>query len=137
VGKLDDLIYYVDKATGQTLGRKAFTFTDHPGQPAFRSAQQQIYALHPSKDYQLNLIDYIRAYNNLPQNRYQPLRTWSNAFNKLMYALQKKLPGQVDLQTITRSQIIQQNLPCRTVKAAIQAGLLPEVKDYERWDKEI
>jgi len=136
-GNVDDVIFYVDKLTGATLARKMFTFKDHKGQPPFRNAQKQIYAIKPSRGYQLNLIDYVGAFNLLPENKYQPMVTWSNAYNKLMYAMRKAMPGQVDLKTITRAQIYAQNLPCLTVKAAIEAGLLPMVKDYERWDMQI
>jgi len=40
-------------------------------------------------------------------------------------------------QTITREQIFSQNLPCKTLKDAIDAGLLPRVNGYERWQAEI
>lgn len=136
-GKSDGLIYYFDKKSGVTLARKEFTFQNHPGQPPFRSAQKQIYTIQPDKFYIYNLQDYLIAYNNLPQNELKPLRSWTNVYNKIMFAMQKALPGQVDLKTITREQIYDQNLPCKTLKAAIDAGLLPKVKGYGKWDKPI
>jgi hypothetical protein len=51
-----------------------------------------------------------------------------------MWALQKKMPEDVNLQTIDREQVEMNNLPCICVRDAIEAGLLPKVKGYERLD---
>jgi hypothetical protein len=136
-GNVDGMIYYVNKRTGLTLARKMFKFKNHPGQPAFRTAQKKIYAIHPSQAYQMNLRDYLALYNGLEANEQKQLTTWSNVYNKLMFAMQKAMPEKVDLKTITRAQIESQNLPCRTLKAAIDAGLLPKVKGYERLTNQI
>lgn len=136
-GKLDDLIYYRRRPGGKIYVRKQFTFKNHPGQPAFASAQKAIYALKPSAGYKQNLKDYLLLYNQLPENEGKTVDTWTNLYNKLMFAMQKALPGQVDLSNITRDQINEQNLPCATVKDAVEAGLLPTVKDYERFNKPI
>ncbi|HPT73213.1 MAG TPA: hypothetical protein PLE74_13135 [Candidatus Cloacimonadota bacterium] len=133
-GKLDGLIYYIDKFTGRPLARKKFRFKNHPGQKPFKSAQTQIYALKPSQAYKYNLKDYCMSYNNLPQNTGFPIFSWCHVYNKLMWAMQKAMPEQVILEKITREQIEKEQLPCITLKAAIDAGLLPKVWGYERWD---
>ena len=137
VGKADEMIYYMDGRTGNIYARKSFKFKNHSGQAPFRTAQKQIYALQPAQEYQYNLRDYCASYNLLPENREKQLFTWCQVYNKLMWAMQKALPGQVDLKTITREQIAAQNLPCRTLKATIEAGLLPRVGGYQRWDMPI
>ena len=130
-GQLDGLIYYRVRPGGKIYVRKQFKFTDHPEHGNFRAAQRAIYALAPSADYKQNLRDYLLQYNDLRQNQESPAQAWNNIYNKLMFAMQKLLPVQVELSAITRSQIEQQNLPCRTVKAAVEAGLLPKVRNYE------
>ncbi|MBW6514090.1 MAG: hypothetical protein K0B87_04980 [Candidatus Syntrophosphaera sp.] len=136
-GKLDGLIYYRRRPGGKIYARKQFTFKKHPGQPAFAGAQKAIYALKPSAGYKRDLKDYLLLYNQLAENAEKPAETWTNLYNKLMFAMQKALPGQVVLKNITRAQITEQNLPCATVKDAVEAGLLPAVKDYERLNKPI
>jgi len=136
-GKADGMIYYFDSKTGTALARRSFTFTDHPGQPAFRNAHRQIYTIQPSQHYIQNLKDYLYAYNHLPGNELHPLRSWTNVYNKLMFAMQKAMPETVDLKAITREQIYAQNLPCKSVKTAVEAGLLPMVKNYEGMANEI
>ena len=132
-GKLNDLIYYRLRPGGKIYVRKQFKFKDHPAQPGFASAQKAIYALNPSAGYKRDLQDYLALYNNLAQNKDNPLQSWTNLYNKLMNAMQRALPGQVELKNITREQIFAQNLPCRTVKDAVDAGLLPSVRDYEQF----
>lgn len=134
-GHTDDMIYYMDKRTGRTLARKAFKFKDHPGQPAFRTAQRNIYALKPSDAYKHNLLDYCMSYSALPEADGKPLYSWCHVYNRLMWAMQRAMPESVDLKTITREQISSQSLPCRSLKDAIDAGLLPAVPGYERFNK--
>jgi hypothetical protein len=137
IGKADDMIFYTNKRTGKFYARRSFTFKKHPAHSGFRTAQKQIYTISPSEEYKYNLLDYCQSYNELPQNGEKPLHSWCHVYNKLMWAMAKALPETVDLKTITRAQITSQNLPCRTLKAAIEADLLPLVEGYQRWDKEI
>lgn len=37
----------------------------------------------------------------------------------------------INLVTLTREQIEIGDLPCRTVKQAVEAGFIPVVRDYE------
>ncbi len=132
-GKTGRMIYYYDRRSGLTLARSSFTFKNHPQHPGFRQVQKQIYSIEPSQGYIYNLKDYISNYNFLPGNELQQIRTWTNLYNRIMYALQKALPGQVDLASITRQQIYDQDLPCKSVKTAVEAGLIPALEGYERW----
>ena len=134
-GSVDDMIYYRHKANGKIYARKSFTFKDHSGQAPFASAQKAIYALQPSQAYKQNLCDYLIGYNKLKINTGREAITWTNLYNKLMFAMQKKLG--IPLTEITRAQIAEQNLPCQSVKAAVEAGLLPKVPDYQRFNKQI
>lgn len=134
-GTLNGLIYYRRRPGGKIYVRKQFKFKNHPGQPGFAGAQKAIYALNPSSGYIQNLKDYLLLYNQLPGFKDKPAQSWTNLYNKLMFALQKALPGQVVLKNITREQIAAHNLPCVSVKAAVEAGLLPAVRDYEKFNR--
>jgi len=136
-GTMDDMIYYVEKRSGRTLMRKSFSFEDHPGQPAFRDAQRQIYLLNPSAAYKQDLKDYCLSYNGLPKIEGKTISSWCQMYNKLMWAMQKAMPESVSLKTITREQIYTQNLPCISIKAAVEAGLLPAVKNYEFFNSQL
>jgi len=70
----------------------------------------------------------------MKEYREHPLNNWYNAFTKLMWNMAKtySLNGipltenstLINLTTLTREDIIENNLSCRTVKQAIEAGLL-------------
>lgn len=137
VGKADNMIYYLNRRTGKVYARRSFTFKKHSGHAPFRTAQKQIYAIKPSKEYKYNLYDYCLSYNELPENQDSPVFSWCHVYNKLMWAMQKALPEQVDLKTITRNQIMDQNLPCKTLLDAIEFGLLPVVEGYKRFNSVI
>ncbi|MDD2230319.1 MAG: hypothetical protein PHY48_13010 [Candidatus Cloacimonetes bacterium] len=132
-GKLDELIYYRSRRTGKLYVRRRWKFVNHPAAPQFSSANKAIFALQPSVGYKDNLRDYLLLYNKLAKCEDKPLWTWTNVYSKLMFAMQKAFPSTVDLKIISRAQIAEQNLPCITLKAAIETGLLPMVKGYERF----
>ena len=130
-GHLDGLIYYRSKKNGKLYVRRRFKFKNHPAHPVFTKNIQNIYALSPSEGYKQNLKIYIALFNaNLPEGK-KPLHTWTNAYTTMMFALQKAFPETVNLGTLTRNQIYSQNLPCKSVKQAVEAGLLPLVETYE------
>jgi hypothetical protein len=92
-----------------------------------------LFNINPSEGYKQDLREYIRLYNATPMGEEKPLRTWNNLYLKLMYAMAKADPT-VDLRTLTREEIYTRDLPCITVKLAVEAGLL--VKVFE-WDLSI
>lgn len=134
-GKLDGLIYYRSKQNGKLYVRKQWSFRDHPEHPRFRNNQRAIFALQPSAAYIQDLRDYLMQYNTRAKNN--SAHAWSNLYARLMYAMQKAMPDTVNLATLTREQIVQQNLPCRTVKTSVENGLLPLVNGYERYNAEL
>lgn len=136
-GKLDGLIYYRSRYTGKLYVKRQWKFKNHPEHPRFRSVQQAIFALKPSPDYIQNIKDYLWLYNKLPANELRGAHAWTNIYSKMMYAMQKAMPDNVSLESITRQQIMEQNLPCRNLRMAIETGLLPKVKGYNRFTAEI
>jgi len=130
-GKLDGLIYYRSRINGKLYVRRQWTAPVTSSTISFKSANAAIYALQPSDGYIRDLKNYMLQYNRSPHGHEKPLWTWTNAYSKLMFAMQKALPDTVDLKSISREQIEHENLPCRTVATAITAGLLPRVSDWE------
>ncbi|MDZ4181324.1 MAG: hypothetical protein U1B83_00500 [Candidatus Cloacimonadaceae bacterium] len=134
-GSTEGLIYYRNSVNGKVYARKRFTFKNHPGQPRFAAAQKAIYAIQPSKEYRQNLSDYLIGYNKLPENEGKQLMSWANLYNKLMFAMQTLMP--IELKDISREQIVEHKLPCISVKDAVENGLLPVVKGFEKYNKPI
>lgn len=55
---------------------------------------------------------------------------------KIMRALKKQYP-EIDFNTLTREDVLERDLPCRTVAAAVEAGYLEEVRGYEKLDSKL
>jgi len=92
--------------------------------------------IQPSDAYKQNFKAYLFGYNELKENLDRPALNWYNIYVRMLFAMQEQYT-QVSLLTLSRAQIVAENLPCRTVRAAVEAGLLPEVTDYERLTQEI
>lgn len=132
-GKCDGLVYYynprLDRVLVRTLPRAKITeYNLRLGRIA-----KNLKALGLSEGFRLDLINYTELYRHVCRD--SNCTSWYNLFNKLMWAMQKQLG--TDLESLTRDQITSQNLPCASVKKAVEAGLLPPVPGYERMDSQI
>ena len=134
-GKLDGAIYYYHPRLKRTLMRRAPKMPLQPQNVEYGDISRQIKALEPSERYRCD----FRVYLNLLREQDENLRlpSWYSLFIKMMWAMQAKYPQQVSLKTINREQIFEENLPCVSVKAAVEAGLLPKVAGYEFLDGEL
>jgi len=135
-GKSDAAVYYFHPGLKQNLMREYVRPRDSSSTERHKKIMANLKQLCVSAGFKQNLKDYLIRYNQLKCNEEKPLLSWSNLFMKLMFAMQKALP-EVDLAVLTREQIFAENLPCRSVKAAIDADLLPKVEYYEKYDAEI
>ncbi len=136
-GTVDEAVYYYNPKLRKCLMRK-YKYPDNPvNTERTISIMSNLKLLQPSEGYRLNFYDYLLCYNECKEYQHKPLISWNNAWLKMMFALQKAMPEQVNLKTITREQIYAQNLPCISLRDAIDAGLLPMMPDYKRWHETI
>jgi len=135
-GRGDDVIYVFDRQTGRYYIRNYPNRKIIPVNTSFASVMQNLRSLNPSLAYKEDMGMYVSLYNALAENKYNPVKSWNNLFMKVMFTMAKTVPG-IDLKTLTRQQIYDDNLPCISVKNAVDAGLLPVVRNYERFDNGI
>jgi hypothetical protein len=133
-GTSDEAIYYYNPKLKMTLMRPYVYPKLNHNNERITSVMANLKLINPSQGYRQNLTDYIYVYNQSREYGNKPLAAWNNAWLKIMYAMQKAMPGQVDLRTLTRQQIVDEDLPCKTLRDAIDFGLLPSLPDYERWN---
>jgi len=124
-GHCDGLVYYYDPQLERILCRRYVKPKATAQNKRLAEVMRNLKKLNLSEEYIIDLKYYV-AMNRKPGTR----QNWQNAFTKLMHALQRNYG--VDLATLTKGAIYEQNLPCKSVKAAIDATLLPPVLDYER-----
>ena len=134
-GRLDGAIYYYHPRLKRTLMRRQPKMPAQPQNADYATIAQRIKALNPSSAYRYDFKIYLSTLRDHDDQVTYP--SWYSLFVKMLWALQAKYPSQVDLKTLTRSQIIQQELPCVTVRDAVENGLLPMVPGIEYLDHQI
>ncbi|HNW24081.1 MAG TPA: hypothetical protein PLE33_02800 [Candidatus Cloacimonas sp.] len=130
-GKADGLVYCFDRTSGIVYARKKVYPRLTKENARIGNISHNLFSLKPANEYKDDLRLYLMSYNGLRENSSHPLRSWVNLYLRLMTNMAKRNPD-IDLKTITRQQIYQENLPCISVKNAVEAGILPPVKGYER-----
>jgi hypothetical protein len=136
IGKLDDMVYFYHPQLNEILARKYTEPKTNPSAVRMKSVMANLKLINPSEGYKQNIRDYLILYNKLAENRDKPAINWVNIYLKMLFAMVKVIPD-IDLATLNRGQIIEQNLPCRSLNSAIDFGLLPKVRDYERFSQDI
>jgi len=130
-GTCDGLIYYYSPQLGRLLVRQYTRPKISAQNRRMGRIARQLSALELSAAYKNDLRLYVDIHNAHLEKHETVLMNWNNAFYKLMWKLAADSPGYIDLETLTRAQIEANDLPCRTVKRAVEAGLLPPVNGYE------
>lgn len=130
-GRMDDAVLYYNKFLNKVILRKLGKVRLGPHHDRFKAISQNIYSLQPSQSYKDDLYRYAYLLRRQKSHRYDGLLVWNNLYSKIMYNMAKAFPESIDLATLTRQQIETDNLPCRTVKQAVEADLLLWVNGYE------
>ncbi len=128
-GNVDDMVFYTLPNCDVMIGRrKPEHFVEAAQHEQYRQINSNLRKIKPSQAYKDDFKVYTALYKELPDAK-RGVSGWYNLYVKLLWDMQKA--GLVDLKTLTRQQIYDDNLPCISVKAAVEAGLLPAVVNYE------
>lgn len=135
-GNMDDVVVYYNSKLNKYIARKKVKpkFTpDH-------SLTQEMHTFRRRIGVRLEYIDdcreYIKLYNRKFRRQGRAMSTWPNVYMKIMRALKKQYP-EIDFKTLSRDDVIERNLPCRSVAAAVDAGYLEKVPGCERLNREL
>ena len=127
-GTCDGLVYYYNSKLKTMVARKyvypKLTKQNH----RLGQINKNLSLIVPSEGY----IDDLRAYIAFLQFKgaHKNMVNWRCVVLSMFFAMEKLYPS-IDIANITKQQMYDNNLPCTSVKAAIEAGLLAEVKGYE------
>ncbi len=135
-GQAGDLVYCINKRTGKTYARRYEYPTLGDNHHKMGGIAKNLFKIQPSDGFKYDCRNYAYAYATLRNNRGAGIWTWSNCFLHLMYAMAKRMPD-IDLSTLTREEIYSRDLPCISIKRAVEAGLLDKVNGWEMMEKEI
>ncbi len=132
-GKCDGLVYYYNRRLNKVIARRLPVCKPHEGNAALSAISANLKALNPSEAYRTDM----KLYTELLRMKDSSMGfySWSNVFRKLMFGMAKKYS--LNLATLSREQIVTDNLPCISVKAAVEDGLLVAVTGWERFTNEM
>ena len=134
-GNVDDMIFYTLPNSDVMIGRRRPThFTQSAHHKDYRLIARNLKKIKPSEAYKNDFKVYTALYKELPEAK-KSVGSWYNLYITMMWDLQKA--GLVNLKTLTRAQIYSQDLPCQSVKDAVEAGYLPPVLNYQLLDNGI
>jgi hypothetical protein len=133
-GTIDSAVYYYHPRLKLLLMRDYVKPEETAVNRRVRTVMENLRLIHPSEAYKSNFRNYLLAYNAMKEHQSKLMLSWNNIYMKLLYAMEKTIPA-VDLTTLSREQIYAEDLPCISLKRAVEAGLLPAVAGYEEWDK--
>jgi hypothetical protein len=131
-GKADDIILYYDRRFNKIIARVNVPVKLTQKHRDFGETAKNLKRLNLSEAYKQDFKTYTDLYSRLRVNYEHPVSNWYNLFIRMMHQMSAELG--IDLKTITRNQIETDALPCLTVKDAIEANLLPRVRNYEHLD---
>ncbi len=127
-GTCDGLVYYYNPRIDKVVCRKNTRPKESSSNRRLSAISKNLKSLHVSDGYKEDLKLYVAMFEQ--KHHEDKLVTWSNAFNKLMFAMAKQ--NNLDLAILTREQIYANNLPCISIAQSVEAGLLPHVDGYQR-----
>ena len=130
-GKCDGLVFYYNPRLDRVLVRSMPRFTPNENNHRMGRISRNLKALQPSEGFRLDLVTYTELYRK--EWKDYSCNGWYNLFNKMMWAMHRLLG--VDLETLTRNEIETLELPCRSVKSAVEGGLLPPVSGWQRLEQ--
>jgi hypothetical protein len=133
-GKADGLVFCYNRRLGRVYARKNVPPKLVENHHQRGSITANLHSLQPSIGFKNDLRLYLLRYNGLPENADKTMYSWVNIYLKMMYQMAKLYP-ETDLEHLTRDYIYTNNLPCSSVKRAVEAGLLPKVRDWEQLDQ--
>lgn len=135
-GNMDDVVVYYNSKLNKYIARKEVKpkFTpDHSLTQEMHAFRRRIAV---SDEYIDDCREYIRLFNQKFRRQGRAMSTWPNVYMKIMRALKAHYPD-LDFGTLTREEVLDQNLPCKSVAAAVEAGYLEKVPGFEKLDSNL
>ncbi len=133
-GNMDDVVIYYNAKLNKYIARRKVKPSFVPSNQDMKDIFALARRIRISEDYHADCDEYIRRFNQKNRRQGRALSTWPNVFLKLMRAQQKANPG-LDYKVLTREEIREQGLPCRSIAASVNAGYLEQVPGHESLDK--
>lgn len=91
---------------------------------------KNLFRLEPSVTFIQDLRAYLLLMQKSRRLKERSVHSWTNIYYKMMFEMARRMP-ELDLGTLTRAEIYERDLPCISVRRAVEALLLPNYAGYE------
>lgn len=135
-GNMDDVVIYYNSKLNTYIARRKVIPKFTPDNSIVKEIHAFRRRIKVSEAYLDDCREYIRLFNQKFRKQGRAMSTWPNVYMKIMRALQAHYP-EICFKTLTRHDIINQQLPCKTVADAVRAGYLEKVTGFDKLDKDI
>lgn len=129
-GRHDGLVYYYNHRLQKMIVRKAPVFVPTEQNARLGKVSKRMQGLRVSDEYKKDFMVYTELYRKALGPKANNILSWYNLFVRMMWQIQKQY--QIDLSQITMNKIYAYELPCISIKTAVEAELLPIVPGYEK-----
>lgn len=133
-GNMDDVVIYYNAKLNKYIARRKVMPKFTPDNSIVKEIHAFRRRINVSEAYLDDCREYIRLFNQKFRKQGRALSTWPNVYMKVMRALKSQYPD-LNFSTLTRQEVLDRQLPCRTIKDAVNAGYLEKVTDYESLDR--
>lgn len=135
-GRYREIVYCRDKVSGTYYARRNTYPELSVENERIGSISSRLFQIKPSEGFKADMRRYLDSYNSLRVNREKPMRSWSALYIRMMYEMARQDPG-IDLRNLSRQSIFELDLPCKSIKRAVEAGILPQTEFWEIYTQEI
>lgn len=129
-GNMDDVVIYYNSKLNKYIARRKVKPKFTPDNSLVKEIHAFRRRIQVSEAYLDDCREYIRLFNQKFRRQGRAMSTWPNVYMKVMRALKTNYP-EINFKTLTRDEIINHGLPCRTIAAAVEAGYLEKVPEYD------
>lgn len=129
-GNMDDVVIYYNAKLNKYIARKKVMPKFTPDNSIVKEIHAFRRRIKVTEAYLNDCREYIRLFNQKFRRQGRALSTWPNVYMKVMRTLKKNYPD-LDFKTLTRDEVINLDLPCKTIASAVLAGYLEQVPGFE------
>lgn len=132
-GNMDDVVIYYNSKLNKYIARRKVKPKYTPDNSIVKEMHAFRRRIGVTEAYLDDCREYIRLFNQKFRRQGRALSTWPNVFMKVMRAMKAQYP-EINFKTLTREEILAQELPCRTIAAAVESGFLEKVPGGDALD---
>jgi hypothetical protein len=133
-GRKDGLVYYYNPGLERCIAREYVIPKATEQNRKMGAVTANLKVLQPSEGFMEDLTVYLHLLRSHAATEHSFRGNQWSLYTRLMWAMARLMSK--DLEILTREQIYAEELPCLSVKRAVEAGLLESVSGYELLERE-